>query len=174
MQRQLGDCLQYRPGAKNGGHAPGPAARLAMLGSFVYRQSPVWAQETLISAKSSLRNMMREGASFEIVRAQVDEGQWWPEQALRDFQSQRMRTVVETSIRHVPYYRQRYGSPGLDFTKLQFPDALEHLPLLTKSDVRTSGSSLIAENRRVPLFSGNTNGKTGNPPKVTPGSWANK
>src|SRR5260221_10018535 len=112
MQRQPGDCLQYRPGAKNTGHAPGPAARLAMLGSFVYRQSPVWAQETLISAKSSLRNMMREGASFETVLAQIDESQWWPEQALRDFQSQRLRTVVETSIRHVPYYRQRYGSPG--------------------------------------------------------------
>ncbi len=137
-----------------------------MLGSFVYRQSPVWAQETLISAKSSLRNMMREGASFETVLAQIDESQWWPEQALRDFQSQRLRTVVETSIRHVPYYRQRYGSPGLDFTKLQFPDALEHLPLLTKSDVRTSGSSLIAENRRVPLFSGSTSGTTGTPLKL--------
>src|SRR5712691_5630403 len=134
-----------------------------MSSSFAYRHSPVWAQELLISAKSSLRNVVREGRAFETLAAQVHQSQWWSEQELREFQSRRSRMFVESAARDVPYYRDKYRPLGLDFERLEFPEAIAKLPLVTKADVREGGKSLISEKKQGPLFSGSTSGTTGSP-----------
>jgi phenylacetate-coenzyme A ligase PaaK-like adenylate-forming protein len=134
-----------------------------MLGSFAYRRSPIWAQESLISAQFSLRRMMREGRAFEAIAAQADESQWWSEDELRDFQSRKLRTIVESAARHVPYYRDKYRPLDLDLDGLEFPEGVAKLPAITKADVREGGKSLISEKRRGPLFSGSTSGTTGAP-----------
>ncbi len=112
-----------------------------MSSSFAYRHSPVWAQELLISAQSSLRNAMREGRALETLAAQVHESQWWSEHELRDFQSRKLRMILESAARDVPYYRGKYGPLGLDFGKLEFPQTVASLPLITKVDVREGGKS---------------------------------
>src|SRR5258708_2199898 len=134
-----------------------------MSSSFAYRHSPVWAQELLISAQSSLRNAMREGRALETLAAQVHESQWWSEHELRDFQSRKLRMILESAARDVPYYRGKYGPLGLDFGKLEFPQTVASLPLITKVDVREGGKSLISERKQGPLFSGSTSGTTGAP-----------
>src|SRR5881392_1568958 len=110
-----------------------------MSSSFAYRHSPIWAQELLISAKSSLRGMMREGRAFEAMAAHVDESQWWSERELRDFHSRTLRAIVKSAARDVPYYRDKYRPLGLDFEQLEFPQAVAKLPLITKADVREGG-----------------------------------
>jgi len=134
-----------------------------MFTSFAYRHSPIWAQELLTSAQSSLRDAMREGRAFETVAAQVHESQWWSEQELRDFQARKLRTILESATRHVPYYRNKYRPLGLDFEEMELPGAVASLPLITKADVRKGGKSLISERKRGPLFSGSTSGTTGAP-----------
>jgi phenylacetate-CoA ligase len=134
-----------------------------MLNPFAYRHSLIWAQELLISAKSSLRGMMREGRAFEAMAANIDESQWWSQRELRNFQSRKLRAIVESGARNVPYYRDKYRWLGLDFETLEFPDAIATLPLITKADVREGGKSLISERKRGPLFSGSTSGTTGAP-----------
>jgi phenylacetate-CoA ligase len=130
---------------------------------FAYRHSPIWAQELLISAKSSLRGVMREGRAFEAVAAEVRESEWWSEQELRDFQSGKLRMIVRSAADDVPYYRDKYRPLDLDFGKLEFPEAIAKLPQITKADVREGGKSLISERKRGPLFSGSTSGTTGAP-----------
>lgn len=125
-----------------------------MFSSFAYRHSPIWAQELLISAQSSPRSLLREGRAFEAMAAQLHESQWWSEHQLRDFQARRLRTIVESAARDVPYYRDRYRPLALDFDKL---------PLITKDDVRKAGRSLISERKQRPLFSGSSSGTTGTP-----------
>jgi len=134
-----------------------------MFTSFAYRHSPIWAQELLTSAQSSLRNAMREGRAFETVAAQVHESQWWSEQELRDFQARKLRTILESAARDVPYYRNKYRPLGLDFEEMELLEAVASLPLITKADVRKGGKSLISERKRGPLFSGSTSGTTGAP-----------
>lgn len=134
-----------------------------MFSSFAYRYSPIWAQELLTSAQSSLRNAMREGRAFKTVAAQVQESQWWSERELLDFQSRKLRMIVESAARDVPYYRDKYRLLGLDFERLEFPEAIAKLPLVTKADVREGGKSLISEKKQGPLFSGSTSGTTGAP-----------
>jgi phenylacetate-CoA ligase len=134
-----------------------------MFSSFAYRHNPVWAQEWLISARSSLRGMMREGRAFDALAAEVQESQWWSEREWRDFQSRRLRSLVESAVRDVPFYRDRYRPLDLDLGKLEFPQAITSLPLLTKDEVRAGGDSLVSERKRGPLFTGSTSGTTGTP-----------
>jgi len=134
-----------------------------MFTSFAYRHSPIWAQELLTSAQSSLRNAMREGRTFETAAAQAHQSQWGSEQELRDFQSRKLRMIVESAARDVPYYRKKFQALGLDFEKLRFPEVVASLPLMTKADVREGGKSLISERKLGPLFSGSTSGTTGAP-----------
>lgn len=88
-----------------------------MFSSFAYRHGPIWAQESLISAKASLRSMMREGRAFEAAAAQVDDSQWWSEHELREFQSRTLPTIVESAARDVPFYRDRYRPLDLEDRK---------------------------------------------------------
>lgn len=137
-----------------------------MLGSFAYRHSPIWAQESLIAAKSALRGLLREGPAFGAVSAQLQESQWWPERQLREFQSQALRSIVESAVRDVPYYAERYRALGLDFSRLEFPKAMERLPVIAKNDVRAGGAAFLSEARQMPLISGSTSGTTGAPLKL--------
>jgi len=134
-----------------------------MLSSFAYRHSPIWAQESFISAKSSLRNLMREGRTFEAIATQVNQSQWWSEQQLRDFQSRQLQMIVESAVRDVPYYRDRYLALNPQFGNLKFPEEMSKLPLLTKADVRDGGKSFISERKLGTQFSGSTSGTTGTP-----------
>ena len=134
-----------------------------MSSPFAYRHSPIWAQELFISAKSSLRGMMREGRAFESVAAEVRESEWRSEQELRDFQSWKLQMIVKSAARDVPYYRDKYRSLDLNFEKLEFPEDIAKLPLLTKADVREGGKSLVSTRKQGPLFSGSTSGTTGAP-----------
>ena len=134
-----------------------------MYSSFAYSHNPIWVQELLISAKSSLRSMLREGRAFEAMAAQLHESQWWSERELRDFQSRMLRMIVESGARNVPYYRDRYRALGLDFETLEFPEGMASLPLITKGDVREGGKSFISGRKKGPLFAGSTSGTTGTP-----------
>jgi phenylacetate-CoA ligase len=96
---------------------------------------------------------------------QLDESQWWSEHELREFQARTLRMIVQSAARDVPYYRERYRPLGLDFGKLEFPDAITRLPLITKADVR-AGGRFVSQRHRGPLFSGSTSGTTGTPLSV--------
>jgi phenylacetate-CoA ligase len=134
-----------------------------MLNSFAYRHSPIWAQESLISAKSSLRTVMREGRTFEALAMQIFQSQWWSEQQLREFQSQTLRNILGAAALNVPYYRERYRPLGLDFEDAAFPDVIAELPLIAKGDVRAAARLMISERKRGPLLEGSTSGTTGAP-----------
>ncbi|MBC8006865.1 MAG: phenylacetate--CoA ligase family protein [Prolixibacteraceae bacterium] len=134
-----------------------------MFSSFTYRYSPIRTQELLISAKSSLRNLMREGRSYEALAAQLHESQWWTGPQLRDFQSRSLRKILDATARDVPYYREKFRPLDLDFEDAAFPEAIAKLPLMTKEDVREAGKTMISEKKRGPLFAGSTSGTTGAP-----------
>src|SRR5215472_2908836 len=133
------------------------------MSSFAYRCSPVWAQELFISARSSLRGIMRESRAFHAIAAQIDASQWWSERELRGFQSRKLRTIVRAAVRDVPYYRDRYRSLALNFEDGEFSRLFPTLPSIGKADVRDGGKSFISEARRAPLFRGSTSGTTGTP-----------
>lgn len=134
-----------------------------MLGSLVYRLHPVWAQEWILSAKSAVRNRMREGRAFSAVAAQLQESQWWSEQRLRDFQRRQLREVIGAALRDVPYYRERYRRLAAEPDHPDIVKLIERLPVIGKSEVRDAGRALVSERKRGPRFQGSTSGTTGAP-----------
>ncbi|HEX9395336.1 MAG TPA: phenylacetate--CoA ligase family protein [Burkholderiales bacterium] len=134
-----------------------------MLGSIGYRRSPVWAQELLIAANSSVRSALREGRAFAAAAAEISGSQWWSADELFDFQMLQLRALLQTAGRDVPWYRERFRALGLNPASLALPRDLAKLPLLDKREVRAAGAELISTARRGPLFSGSTSGTTGSP-----------
>lgn len=137
-----------------------------MLGTLAYRYNAIWAQELLLSARSSLRGLIREGRAFRGMAAQLEASQWWFERELRDFQARALRTIVVAAARHVPYYRDRYRALGIDVEGIGFPEAMARLPTITKDDVRDGGAAFVSRKKHGPLFSGSTSGTTGTPLKL--------
>lgn len=134
-----------------------------MLSPLAHRCSPVWVQELFISAKSSLRGMLRQGRMFEAMASHADVSQWWTGRELRHFQTRKLRAVVEAAVRDVPFYRNRYRPFALDFEQPDFLQRFAGLPSIGKTEVREGGRSFISERKRGPLFSGSTSGTTGAP-----------
>jgi phenylacetate-CoA ligase len=134
-----------------------------MLGTAGYRRSPVWAQELLIAAKSSVRSALREGRAFRAQAAQVEASHWWSKREWSEFQSARLREIVSAAARDVPYYRDRYDGLGLDLARASYPEAMTRLPLLDKEDVRGGGKSFRSNRARGLRCAGSTSGTTGTP-----------
>jgi len=134
-----------------------------VLGSFAYRHSPAWAQESLLAARAALRGLLREGRAFRALEAQLDESQWWSESEWREYQSRSLCTIVSAAARDVPYYRDKYASLGLDIGPSAFPGIMAKLPSIGKEDVREGGRAFRSRKSRRPLFAGSTSGTTGTP-----------
>src|SRR6266513_2693956 len=73
-----------------------------MSSSFAYRHSPIWAQELLISAKSSLRSTMREGRAFGAMDAEIHKSEWWSERRLRAFKSEKLQMIAQPANHSSP------------------------------------------------------------------------
>ncbi len=96
--------------------------------------------------------------------AELEKSQWWSQEQLEEFQSQRLQKLVHHVYARVPYYRRLMDEYGVR------PDAITHrshlplLPVLTKNDIRDHANSLLAEGYpRRHLLRGQTGGSTGTP-----------
>jgi phenylacetate-CoA ligase len=63
-------------------------------------------------------------------------------EAARD---RRVRAIVDHAARHAPYYRELFGSSGIDPGQIRAAEDLARLPLLTKDRVQNAGEDLRAE-----------------------------
>ncbi len=134
-----------------------------MIGSQAYARCPVWLQESLIAARSSVRSLLREGGAYNAFARQVDESQWWSTGRLAAYQARELRAVVTAAARDVPWYRERFGALDLDCEALAFPEAIARLPFTSKADARRAGRALASRSHRWPRFFGSTSGTTGTP-----------
>src|SRR2546423_15722335 len=101
-----------------------------MSSSFAYRHSPIWAQELLISAKSSLRSTMREGRALGAMAAEIHKSEWWSERRLRAFQSEKLHMIAQSAVSNVPYYWNTQRHLDFDFENLEFSEDLAQLPMI--------------------------------------------
>lgn len=132
-----------------------------MFDSPLYFKSPIWVQESFLSARAYARRLLREGAAFQREMEDVTKTQWLDQQGLDRLQLARLQGVVNHAIQTVPYYRQVAQQLGLSPGFLKSVSDLQQLPLLTKKIVFEQGSAMISEKARGPRFSANTSGTTG-------------
>jgi phenylacetate-CoA ligase len=94
----------------------------------------------------------------------LDRSQWQPRDVVLDAQWQRLRQLVRHAYEHVPFYRERMESVGLNPRQLNSLDDYRRLPVLTRDDLRTHREQLVADNfPRDRLISNGSGGSTGAP-----------
>lgn len=94
----------------------------------------------------------------------LKQSQWYSPAQLREYQSRRLRSVVRTAYRDIPYYRDLFDTLGIRPEDIRSPDDLHHLPLLTKEILRKNFDRMISPHaKRLHAKRYTTSGSTGQP-----------
>ena len=96
------------------------------------------------------------------VRNELEKTQWWNKEALAQLRLSRLREFLTHAQRHVPYYKKLFSEISFDPKLINSITDLSHVPLLTKSKIRTHLEELKADNAQD-LARFNTGGSSGEP-----------
>jgi len=72
----------------------------------------------------------------------LGESQWWSADRLRDEQLRQLSTLVDFSIRNIPYYAERLRAACLEPGTPLTWEAWARVPILTRHDVQSAGDAL--------------------------------
>ncbi len=95
--------------------------------------------------------------------AEYQRDQWLTAEQITALQWQRLKRLLEHCEREVPYYRQRWRELGIKVDDIRSLDDYAHLPVLTKTDIRTNFEALKADSWRARIMYKSTGGSTGEP-----------
>jgi phenylacetate-CoA ligase len=96
------------------------------------------------------------------LRERLEVSQWWTASKLAAYRVDRLRQFLTLIGQRVPYYREVFRQCHFDPEAVDSLDALQSLPLLTKSDIRANLDGLKADGTR-PLTRYTTGGSSGEP-----------
>jgi phenylacetate-coenzyme A ligase PaaK-like adenylate-forming protein len=129
-----------------------------------YRLAPVWGQNLLLTAYSTLIERQRRSGRYVEYDDFLAKSERFTLADLQAYQDERLRTVVAHAYETVPFYRRRFDERGLKPADILTREDLPKLPLLTRDDIRSHFDDL--RSRTVSpraLRTGHTSGTTGTP-----------
>jgi len=130
----------------------------------VYRNSPTFVQNLLVSAYGLRKRCERAGATAGAYEALLRQSDLWPQEKLQEYQNAQLQGLIQHSYENVPYYRRLFDGLKLRPADIRSAEDLYKLPVLRKADVRRHHQELRAANipaRRTTV--GRTGGSTGIP-----------
>ncbi|MDQ6815280.1 MAG: hypothetical protein M3040_16215 [Bacteroidota bacterium] len=135
----------------------------------IYQRSPVTVQNILISAFGYQWKQRRFGGVFpREYKAAKDRENYTSAQWIT-YQQRELQKLVLHAYNHVPYYRSSFERESIAATQLQNIDAgyLQHLPVLTKDDLRKFGTTtLLSVNKEKEGSFFSSSGSTGTPVEI--------
>jgi len=109
--------------------------------------------------------ILRRRDTFRLLR-EYEVNQWRSTDELRLIQWEKLRKLIAHVYEHVPYYRMQFERIGFSPADLNTPSDMQHLPFLSKKDIRENQGDMLANNSSSTcLFSSWTGGSTGVPIK---------
>jgi phenylacetate-CoA ligase len=103
-----------------------------------------------------------KGHDTVAVRMRMEETQWWDAERLEALRLERLRALLEHALAHVPYYRERLASNGIQPGDVRNLKDLASLPFLDKPAIRANRDRLKSDRARG-LSRFNTGGSSGEP-----------
>lgn len=92
------------------------------------------------------------------------ESQFWDEARIRDYQTIKLKTIVEHAYKNVPYYEDLFKKINLKPGDIKSLDDINKIPILTKEIARKENLRLIARGFQMKnVKKGKTGGTTGVP-----------
>lgn len=131
---------------------------------ILYRYSPVWLQNLMVTAYGFMTYSQRYGGNFLRYVSELEESQWFSRKKLEEIQEKRTRIMIEHVYENVPYYRNLFNKRGLLPKDIKYVDNLKKIPILEKQTLRERRNEFIAQNiSRRKLIPYPTGGTTGTP-----------
>lgn len=91
----------------------------------------------------------------------------WDAEELERVQTKRLRAILKHAYEHVEYYHRKFDSVGIKPEDIKTKEDLYKLPILSKHDIKTHFSELIATNWNLGKCAINkTSGSTGEPTAI--------
>lgn len=87
-------------------------------------------------------------AAIILLKRRFEREQWLPREQLLQLQLVRARNMVAYAYRHVPYYKELLRRIDVNPSDLRTLEDFTRIPCLTKTELQSSFSSLIARNSR--------------------------
>ena len=108
-------------------------------------------------------------AAMLAMQYQLEQSQWLPSEVLMQQQFHQLDRILSHAIETVPFYQRHFQEVGFDLKGGISPELFTQLPLLRRSDIQSSGDTLLS--RQVPkdhgrLFVYQTSGSSGKPIKT--------
>jgi len=113
----------------------------------LFLRSPRFVRSAAVNLYGWRLARRRFGGDFQKVYAQLMESQHWPPERMREWQMERLRSILAEAAAHVPYYRSLFRERALHAEDFQQPEDLQKLPELTKDDIRRDPQALLHERR---------------------------
>jgi phenylacetate-CoA ligase len=103
-----------------------------------------------------------KGHDTVAVRKRMEETQWWDAERLEALRLERLQALLDHALVHVPYYRERFASEGIQAGDVRSLKDLAKLPFLDKPAIRANRERLKSDQARG-LSRFNTGGSSGEP-----------
>ena len=103
-----------------------------------------------------------KGHDSVALRERLERSQWWSAHQLADYRVDRLRQFLCQIGQRVPYYRELFRQRHFEPQAVDSLDALQSLPLMTKSNIRANVDALRADGHG-PLARYTTGGSSGEP-----------
>jgi len=130
----------------------------------LYCKSPIIIQNILLNIKAIELYIERYGRKFRNIFEEFDRIQWLSEREIKEYQLERLKSLIAYSYEYVPYYRRVMKTRHLHPDDIKTLNDLIKIPILTREDVRLHQSELLSTKYiKHFLRHGHTSGTTGSP-----------
>ena len=116
---------------------------MTMINTELYKYSPIWLQEIIISARSRLRNLMRENRKFNRVLKDIECTQWYSHDELLEFQLRNIRAILHHCMENIPYYKNLFNREQIHLEDIRSLEDMSHIPYLEKATVLKYSDELL-------------------------------
>lgn len=130
----------------------------------IYNKAPYPLQNILLNAHALRIHLERYGKPFNSAFKELQETEWFTPDQIHEYQSKRLKQLVEHAYNNVPFYRKLYDEHGVRPEQIKSSSDIYRLPIITRTDVRNAGDKLISsQHPKHNLIHGHTSGTTGSP-----------
>lgn len=110
-----------------------------------------------------LQDFLKKTNIFDTLQI-LKESQFWSDERIFDYQSIKLRSLVEYAYKNVPYYETLFKKIKLMPSDIQSVNDIEKIPILTKDIMRRENMNLISRSFNMRTVKrGKTGGTTGAP-----------
>lgn len=135
-----------------------------MLKSKIYKKSPAFIQNSLLTARGFMYKILRESTTFRKILSELEQTQYYTESEMQEWQDGRLVSLVRHAYENVPYYNRLFKKMKLLPGDIKNAEDLKKLPFLTKEDVRVNINDIIAKNiKKAFAEKTSTSGSSGKP-----------